>query len=143
MLRGDLGYAAGYGGKPLPFFKNFYAGGPGSVRGYRAVLARPADLNGNAHRRQPQGHRQPPSCCSRCPGAEQDQSLRLACVHRRRPGLRPDRRSELGELRYSAGLALSAGSRPFGPLRFPSPIRSTTEHGDQIQRLQFTFGTGF
>jgi outer membrane protein insertion porin family len=49
---------------------------------------------------------------------------------------------ELGELRYSTGLALSWFS-PFGPLRlsFALPIRKRS--GDQLQRLQFTFGTGF
>jgi outer membrane protein insertion porin family len=41
MLRGDVGYAAGYGGKPLPFYKVFYGGGVGSVRGYdTATLVR-------------------------------------------------------------------------------------------------------
>ena len=33
-LSGQLGYANGYGGVPLPFYKNFFAGGVGSVRGY-------------------------------------------------------------------------------------------------------------
>ena len=48
MLRGDLGYGDGYGGKPLPFFKAFYAGGVGSVRGYESSSLGPRDIFGNA-----------------------------------------------------------------------------------------------
>ncbi|MAZ45258.1 MAG: outer membrane protein assembly factor BamA [Gammaproteobacteria bacterium] len=33
-LRGELGYANGYGGKELPFFEHFFSGGFGSVRGF-------------------------------------------------------------------------------------------------------------
>ena len=47
MLRGDVGYAAGYGGKPLPFYKVFYGGGVGSVRGYETATLGPRDLAGN------------------------------------------------------------------------------------------------
>jgi len=42
MLNGQAGIAAGYDGKELPFFKNFYAGGPGSVRGYESNSLGPA-----------------------------------------------------------------------------------------------------
>ncbi|MEZ5598417.1 MAG: outer membrane protein assembly factor BamA [Pseudomonadales bacterium] len=34
-VRGELGYADTYGSKELPFYEHFYAGGFGSVRGYR------------------------------------------------------------------------------------------------------------
>ncbi|MEJ1958260.1 MAG: BamA/TamA family outer membrane protein [Nitrosomonadales bacterium] len=37
----------GYGGLPLPFFKNYYAGGPGSVRGYQPLSLGPRDLYDN------------------------------------------------------------------------------------------------
>ncbi|MDN5752897.1 MAG: outer membrane protein assembly factor BamA, partial [Nitrosospira sp.] len=45
LLHGDLGYADGYNGKELPFFKNFFAGGNTSVRGYRISSLGPRDDN--------------------------------------------------------------------------------------------------
>src|SRR5260221_5149818 len=54
MLYGDIGYASGLGDKPLPFFKNFYGGGPGTVRGYRSFSLGPRDSAGNVIG----GHRQ-------------------------------------------------------------------------------------
>lgn len=43
-LRSDLGYADGYGDtERLPFFKNFYAGGFGSVRGFKRNTLGPQD----------------------------------------------------------------------------------------------------
>jgi outer membrane protein insertion porin family len=47
MLNGELGYADGYDDKPLPFFKNFYAGGVGSVRGFETATLGPRDINGD------------------------------------------------------------------------------------------------
>ncbi|MFZ4499733.1 MAG: outer membrane protein assembly factor BamA, partial [Burkholderiales bacterium] len=45
-LNGEIGYAGGYGGSELPFFKNFYAGGITSVRGYRTSNIGPKDGTG-------------------------------------------------------------------------------------------------
>lgn len=41
----ELGYGDGYDNKPFPFFKNFYVGGIGSVRGFEAASLGPRDIN--------------------------------------------------------------------------------------------------
>ena len=66
MLRADLGYADGYQGKPLPFFKAFYAGGVGSVRGYETASIGPKDIYGNATGGKAEDRRQRRSCSIRC-----------------------------------------------------------------------------
>ena len=44
----ELGYGDGYAGKQYPFFKNFYGGGIGSVRGYDTSSLGPRDTDGDA-----------------------------------------------------------------------------------------------
>lgn len=48
-LRGDTGYGDGYGGYDrLPFMKNYYVGGMGSIRGYDANTIGPHDSKNDA-----------------------------------------------------------------------------------------------
>jgi outer membrane protein insertion porin family len=47
MLSGEFGYVHGMNNKDVPFFKNYYAGGTGSVRGYRSYSLGPQDVEGN------------------------------------------------------------------------------------------------
>jgi outer membrane protein insertion porin family len=138
-LGGEVGYAGGYGDKPLPFFKNFFAGGPGSVRGYRSFSLGPRDELGNAvgGNRKLNGTAE---LLFPMPGAEQDRSIRLAAFVD--GGQVYENKIELGELRYAAGLALFWSS-PLGPLRLSWARPLNAKSGDRSQELQFTFGTGF
>jgi len=139
FLGADIGLAGGLAGKPLPFFKNYYAGGPGTVRGYSSFSLGPTDVNGTAIG----GNRKFSATTELLfpmPGAAQDRSLRLAWFVD--GGQVFANRYEFDDLRYSTGLAFFWSS-PFGPLRlsFAHPLNAKST--DHIQRLQFTFGTGF
>lgn len=140
-LNGDLGVADGLGNRPLPFFKNYYAGGPGSVRGYNFSALGPQDGLGNVlgGTRRVVGQAE---LLFPVPGAAQDKSLRLAVFLDGGQVFGAGQKVSLGDVRYSTGLALSWNS-PFGPLRLSiaQPLNSTVT--DRVQRLQFTFGTGF
>src|SRR3954447_16793290 len=139
LAGGEIGIAGGLGGKPLPFFKNFFAGGPGSVRGYRSFSLGPQDFNGNAIG----GNRKANASLELLfpmPGAANDPSLRLAWfVDGGNVFLQ---NFAFNDMRYSTGLSFFWTS-PFGPLRlsFAQPLNAKST--DHIQRLQFTFGTGF
>ncbi|MGH8686833.1 MAG: outer membrane protein assembly factor BamA [Burkholderiales bacterium] len=142
MLNGNLGYAAGLGNKPLPFFKNFYAGGPGTVRGYRDFSLGPRDLDGNSlgGTRSVVGNLE---LQFPVPGAAQDKSLRLSAFIDAGQVYGAFQPVSLSALRYSAGIALAWAS-PLGPLKlsFGYPINAV-QGVDYIQRLQFRFGTTF
>jgi outer membrane protein insertion porin family len=141
MLRGDLGYAAGIGGRPVPFFKAYFAGGPDSVRGYRAFSLGPRDLSGNALG----GNTKVIGSAEflfPMPGATAEQSLRLAAFLDAGQVYGAGAKIDLGELRYSTGLALQWLS-PFGPLRLSIAQPINRKDGDHAQPLQFTFGTAF
>ncbi|HUQ74651.1 MAG TPA: outer membrane protein assembly factor BamA [Burkholderiales bacterium] len=139
LAGGELGTAGGYAGKPLPFFKSFFAGGPGSVRGYRSFSLGPQDANGAAVG----GNRKAVGSLELLfpmPGAAQDPSLRLAAFI---DGGNVFAQSfDFSEMRYSTGLAFFWAS-PFGPLRFSFAHPLNAQSTDHLQKLQFTFGTGF
>ncbi len=141
-VNADLGFARRIGSKPVPFFKNYYAGGPGSVRGYQPYSLGPQDVFGNSlgGTRKIVGNAE---LQFPMPGGGLDKSLRLAVfldggqVYAAQDSIDP------GELRFSTGLALSWSS-PFGPLKLSLAQPLNEKKGiDRVQRLQFTFGTGF
>jgi outer membrane protein insertion porin family len=46
-INAEIGYGGGLDDKPLPFFRNFYTGGPTSVRGFYPANIGPKDINGD------------------------------------------------------------------------------------------------
>jgi outer membrane protein insertion porin family len=140
-LRGDLGFAGGFSGKPLPFFKNYFAGGPESVRGYRAFTLGPRDSAGTPIG----GNRRfvgTAEVLFPVPGANNDPSLKMAAFIDAGQVFGQGEKLNFGETRYAGGLGLSWVS-PFGPLRISIAQPLNKQEGDQTQRIQFTFGTGF
>jgi outer membrane protein insertion porin family len=138
----DLGVADGARGKPLPFFKNYYAGGAGTVRGYEDFSLGPRDIDGNSlgGSRRIIGNLE---LLFPVPGAAQDKSLRLGAFIDSGQVYAQGAPLELSQLRYSAGLALSWAS-PLGPLRLSIATPLNEREGiDRVQRLQFKFGTTF
>jgi outer membrane protein insertion porin family len=140
MLNGELGYAAGYRGHPLPFFKNFYAGGTGSVRGFETATLGPRDLNGDVLG----GNRRVVfnwETLFPLPGYK-EKNVRLATFLDAGNVWGEDERVRWQDLRASVGIAISWDS-PVGPLRFSfaQPIKERPE--DHIERFQFQLGKIF
>jgi outer membrane protein insertion porin family len=141
-LNGELGYANGLSGHPLPFFKNFYGGGIGSVRGYESNSLGPIDaatserLGGNRRMVGSAEFLLP------MPGMGQDKSMRLGAFIDAGQVWGVGERMRLGDLRYSFGIS-AAWSSPVGPLKFSfgQPINKKSD--DKLQRLQFQMGTVF
>ncbi|MBI3041506.1 MAG: outer membrane protein assembly factor BamA [Betaproteobacteria bacterium] len=135
MLNGEAGYGDGYSGRPLPFFKNFFAGGVSSVRGFRSYTVGPKDSNGN-----PRGGSQKlvgnAELLFPFPGLENDRSVRLGAFFD--AGVASDS-IKSDELRFSAGMSVLWVS-PLGPLKIvvSQPIRKQPD--DKTQRFQFTIG---
>lgn len=142
MTNTDLGYGNGYGGRPLPFFKNFFAGGIGSVRGYQASSIGPRDavtddaVGGN---RRAIGNME---LLFPFPGSGTDKSLRLGWFVDAGSVWAQGEKMSFSDLRFSTGLSLSWSS-PLGPLKFSigQPFKKQSE--DKIQRFQFQLGTIF
>jgi outer membrane protein insertion porin family len=138
QLSGRVGYADGYGGKPLPFYKNFYLGGIGTVRGYRTASIGPKDENGEAigGRALLVGNAE---FYFPFPGLEKDRSVRLSTFLD--VGSVGDT-FETNEARASAGIALSWFS-PVGPLKISFGYALNKKPGDLTEPFQFSVGTVF
>jgi outer membrane protein insertion porin family len=150
--RADIGYGAGYGNtSDMPFFNNFYAGGPGSVRGWEAYSLGPREttdendpVGGNLKLTGSLELFAPPPV-----GGKFENTLRLGAffdfgnVWWTKPtDLVAPTEFDLGDLRYSAGLSL-AWLSPVGALSLSVAYPINAKDDDHTQVFQFSFGQNF
>ncbi len=164
-INGELGYGRAYGDKVYPIFKNFYAGGLGSIRGFEQNSLGPRDvpLLGQTEGAALGGTKKAifnAELSTPFPGAGNDRTLRLygffdvGNVFGTRDAFATDAQWKAQKkLRASVGLGISWIS-PLGPLRlaYAFPVMQQDEDftdplnpipKDRIQRLQFQIGTSF
>jgi outer membrane protein insertion porin family len=137
----ELGYAAGYDDKPLPFFKNFYAGGVGSVRGYETASLGPQDLAGNAlggNRRFVANF----EALFPVPGMKDNRGVRLSTFLDTGWVWGEFQKAQTTDLRWSTGVAVSWDS-PVGPLKFSFAYPFRNQPQDRVERFQFQLGRIF
>ena len=143
-VNAEFSFGAGLDGVAYPIFKNFYAGGLGSVRGFEQGSLTTAKqrelgitatggtkkLNFNAELLSP------------LPGGGSDKTLRVYAFFDAGGIYGPDEPILLNELRSSVGIGISWIS-PVGPLRlaFAKPLKQL--ENDRIQTMQFQIGTSF
>ena len=138
-FNGQTGYGNSYAGTTYPIFKNFYAGGIGSVRGYEAGTLGPRDTNGNplGGTKELNGSVE---ALAPLPGA--DRSLRGLVFLDAGDVWGSDQAVLLSQLRYGTGFGIAWVS-PVGPLKLSLAFPVHRQPGDFIQRFQFQIGTGF
>lgn len=140
-----LGYANGYGGQPLAFFKNFFAGGPNSVRGYYPYSMGPQaqDIYGNVYNLG--GAKLATGSLELYfpfPGLANDRSFRLSTFIDGGNVFGQNQPISTSQFRYSYGVGLNWYS-PLGPLQFSYAFPFKTQPYDNIERLQFQLGSTF
>lgn len=140
---GELGWGDGYGDtEELPFFKNFFAGGTTTVRGFEPRSLGPRDttapfdpIGGSKRVLANLDYLFP------VPG-EDKPNMRLSMFVDSGQVYGPDEDVELDQLRYSIGLAFNWFS-PVGPLALSIAEPLNDEPGDELETFQFSLGVPF
>jgi outer membrane protein insertion porin family len=141
--KGELGLGDGFGDtEELPFYKNFFAGGTSTVRGFESRSLGPRDTRapfdpiggdkrvlGNVQYIFPLS-------------GEAQESMRVSLFVDAGQVYGPDDDVDLDLLRYSTGLAFNWLS-PVGPLALSYAVPLNDEPFDELERFQFSLGVPF
>lgn len=148
MINGEVGYGDSYGGDKkdlgLPFWENFYSGGVRSVRGFRDNTLGPRlsaggdllpvggalNMIGNVEFLFP------------TPFAKGADTIRLGWFFDVGNVYKDFDSFDAGDLRYSTGLTLQWRA-PVGPIVINLAYPLNDKEGDEVERIQFSFGQQF
>jgi len=141
-VRGDIGYGDGYGDlEELPFFKNYYAGGANSVRGFESRSLGPVSTGTDA---APLGGgiRTVAGIEMYFPvfGLQDDNDKRLSLFADSGQVFASSSDFDVGEIRMSVGAGFHWFS-PVGPISLTMAQPLNDEAGDDVKRIQFTLGS--
>ena len=135
----NIGYGDGYGDtEDLPFFKNYFAGGSSSVRGFEARSLGPRDTSdfpdpfGGAKRVLF-------NASLLLPIGDGALDKRLNMFVDGGQVFSNDQSIELDEIRFSAGVGFNWIS-PVGPLSVSYAFPLNDEPGDELEKFQFSIG---
>ena len=127
----------------MPFFKNYFAGGPTSVRGYNSRSLGPQDTGntpeaiGGAKKLTANAELLFP-----VPGASESKDKRLGLFVDGGMVFSSEESIDIGELRASAGLSFNWFS-PVGPLAISYGVPLNEEAGDDVEKFQLSLGALF
>jgi outer membrane protein insertion porin family len=154
MLNGEIGYAGSYGSNSYPFFKNFYAGGVTSVRGYDTSSLGPRGTDNNTGNDYALGGTRRVVANAELffpvPFLKDSKQFRLSAFLDGGTVWSGDTIAQakgcdgsFGDcLRFSTGIGLSWYS-PFGPIKIVLAEPLNAKQEDKTQMLQFTMGSQF
>jgi len=146
LTRGDFAYGNGFHGvKDFPFFRNFYAGGIGSVRGYQGYTLGPRDSQGLAYG----GNMMIDASVSLIFPNHISDNLRTSVfvdagnvytsLNNRGFG---GQSTDAGPVRFSTGIEADLMT-PFGPIALSLAKRINPDRNDDAEVFQFALGANF
>ena len=140
-LTADLGLAKGYNGKDLPFFKRYFAGGSGSVRGFGNKTLGPLYPNNSAKG----GELSVLGSASIIAPAyffDDNDNMRMSAFIDAGNIYEKSSSITLDDLRMSAGIGFAYLS-PIGAIGIYWSTPILKKSGDVIENFGFSLGTGF
>jgi outer membrane protein insertion porin family len=145
-LNGDIGYGDGYGDtEELPFFENFYAGGPRTVRGFKENTLGPRATAPAEAEDDPLGGNLRVvgnvELFFPAPFFQDVKSVRMG-TFLDFGNIYGEDGEEDSDLRYSVGVS-AVWLSPFGALSFSVAQPLNDQDNDDVEQFQFTFGSGF